>query len=377
MRKCWNAGLAAIVLFVAVAGCEVKVTGVAKVTGPSEVSEKPKPGKGVLPEAPNATPTPATSSDTNGLGHIQGRVFGNGGKSAPIPLAEVTANGQKVYAANPQAEQVFKEEPGNASQDQLSVMHVFTKGSEPELALRILRKKPPSATERYVYLRPGEFFLEGLTAAMVDVEAAFGGKTAKQAVRVMKDTVVEDVSLTVPLEEVLLAGPDGKQPAVVEWDGLEPANGISVAVVTRREVDAAGVPSVTTTLTYKPDPPDVKVKLKAPAGSAGATIAGYDVVYEYTTPKRQTAGQPPIQVGPTRVPMAPLTIPRSDGMTAGSSVSLSLPVGSKMLNEVWQGAAQDQPALILAIFEFVDDKGIVVPNKDLNTLKVSVPIRAL
>ena len=107
------------------------------------------------------------------------------------------------------------------------------------------------------------------------------------------------------------------------------------------------------------------------------SLDGSEITYEYTTPNQQRDGKPPVVVGPILVPTPPLIVPPAQEIAFGPPIIIQIPIGSRTLNDVFQGGKDNQPGLVIANIEFKDDKGVPVPNKDLNTLKVSVPLRAL
>jgi hypothetical protein len=170
---------------------------------------------------------------------------------------------------------------------------------------------------------------------------------------------------------------DGRIPKVVEWVGTNPETGISLMVSVKTTQTDQGV-RTDTTLTYKPDPPDVEVALAAPPGSGGSVIKGYDLVYVYNTPARQAAGQPPLQLGPTRIPIAALTVPPAKDLDFGPSVKIKVPLASADLRAVFTANSPDQtPGIVQANLEFIDDAGFAIQDKSFQNLQVSVPIRAL
>lgn len=166
--------------------------------------------------------------------------------------------------------------------------------------------------------------------------------------------------------------------AVVEWSDLMPSAGISASVVSNRVTDSNGNVFVETNLTYVPNPPDATITLKAPPGSPGVVITAYEITYEYTTPNQQTAGKPPILVGPTSTTVPPLIVPPATATAFGAPLAVPVPVGSLNLDKILStGGANDRPGLVMAIVTFKDDAGKPVLGKDVNDLKVSIPIRAL
>ena len=326
---------------------------------------------------PRATSAPFSLS----RGSIRGRVFGARGKEQAIGLAFVTTGGLSTFSAIPKDEDVVQEDDTVKNKDNISVMHAFNEGDEPELAQRIIRKTPPTQADadRFVYLRLGEFFLEGVPEGKILLRASFGNVTSSpNPVTVYKNTIVEDVSLNLYIPEPMAKDSNGNVPRTVEWAKLEPTNGISVSVVTTRESVDTGPPITTSTISYKPDPPDVAVTLKSPPGSPGTVISAYAVTYEYTTPNQQRNNQPPVTVGPILVPTPPLIVPPAQEVSFGPSVILSIPIGSRTLNQLFSSPDEDdQPSLVIAYIEFRDDKGLPVPDRNLNALRVGVPLRAL
>jgi hypothetical protein len=197
-------------------------------------------------------------------------------------------------------------------------------------------------------------------------------------VTVYKNTIVEDVSLNLYIPEPMAKDSNGNVPRTVEWAKLEPTNGISVSVVTTRESVDTGPPITTSTISYKPDPPDVAVTLKSPPGSPGTVISAYAVTYEYTTPNQQRNNQPPVTVGPILVPTPPLIVPPAQEISFGPPIQIQIPIGSRTLNQVFSLPEQDdQPSLVIANIEFKDDKGDQVIDRNLSPLKVAVALRAL
>ncbi len=312
-------------------------------------------------------------------GHIKGKVFGATGAAQPIGLAFVTTGSVSAFSANPKDEEVLLEDDKIKDKDGISVMHDFGDGSE-VLATRIIRKTPPSQKDedRYVYLRPGEFFLEGVPEGNATLTASFGNViSSPNPVTVYKNTIIEDVTLNLFVPEPLQAAGDGTIPSIVEWAKLDPTNGVSVSVISKRTTDNSGQIFVETNVTYKPDPPDVAVTLKAPPGSPGNVIRAYEITYEYTTPNQQKDGKPPIAVGPILVPTPPQIVPPAQEIAFGPPIILQIPIGSRTLNDVFSGGKDDQPGLVVATVEFKDEGGRPIPGKDLSPLRVSIPLRAL
>lgn len=330
--------------------------------------------EGVLGVRPTATPFVLSR------GHLRGTVFGASGKGQAIGLAFITTGGVSTFSANPSEEAAVDEDASLKDKDNLIVMHDFSAdedGSDVQPATRIIRKSKDAA-DPYVYLKLGEFFLEGVPEGNASLTASYGNVISPpNPITVYKNTIVEDVSLNLFIPVPLVQGPDGTIPHIVEWARLDPANGVSVSVLQKRTTDQTGSSFVDTTITYKPDPPDVAVTLKAPPGSPGTIITGYEVQYEYTTPNQIKQSQPPIIVGPILVPTPPLIVPPAQEIAFGPPIVIQIPIGSRTLNEIFSGEKDDQPGLVIATIEFKDESGAPVPNKELSALKVSVPLRAL
>ena len=325
--------------------------------------------------APRATAAPFVIS----RGHVRGAVYGASGKSQPIGLAFITTGGVSTFSADPDPDDVVAEDEKVKDKDGLSVMHDFGDGKE-TLATRMIRKAPPSQEpeDRYVYLRAGEFFLEGVPEGTATLTASFGNvASSPNPVTIYKNTVIEDVTLNLFVPETALGAGDGQVPTIVEWAQLNPTNGVSVSVINKRTTDNSGQVFTETTVTYKPDPPDVAVTLKSPPGSSGNVIRAYEITYAYTTPAQQAAGKPPIVVGPILVPTPPQIVPPAQEIAFGPPIVLQIPVGSRTLNDVFSGDKNDQPGLVVATIEFKDEGGVAIPGRDLSPLKVSVPLRAL
>jgi hypothetical protein len=233
------------------------------------------------------------------------------------------------------------------------------------------------ARVRYFYLRAGEFFLEGLPAGDASLVAKFGTRESQpNPVTVFANQLVEGVTMTVSIPEPVVIE-DGRVPRVVEWTGTSPEGGISLTVSVKTTQTEAGT-QTDTTLTYKPDPPDVDITLAAPPGSGGVVIKAYDVVYVYNTPDRQAAGKPAVQIGPTRFPIAALTVPPASQVDFGPSVKLHVPLGSAELRKAFFGPnPSDNPGIIMANIELIDDAGFAVQDKGFQNLQIGVPIRSL
>ncbi|MDB5095898.1 MAG: hypothetical protein JWM80_319 [Cyanobacteria bacterium RYN_339] len=365
-------------------------------------SEKPgipsaqPPAPGIRPTAtPQARRSVAPASPVPvgaKVGSISGFVYGAAGKSQPIPLAFVSTGDASTFAGNPDVGVAVSEQDefaiaANATHEHFDVLHDFNDGAGPVVTDRILRRVVPAADpgadeatnsrRQYVYLRAGEYFLDGLPEGINKLTASFGNVTsAANPVTVYNGKLVTGANMTLFLPEPVVTE-DGRVPRVVEWTGLKPETGISVAVQTKTVKTDQGT-NTETTVTYKPDPPDVSVTLKAPPGSGGAVIKAVDIVYVYNTPARSQAGQPPIQIGPTRVPIVPVVVAPAQDIAFGPASVITIPIGSSALSSAFKSTQPDQqPGLIVANLEFIDDAGFAIQDKSFQNLQVSVVIRAL
>jgi hypothetical protein len=325
-------------------------------------------------------------------GNITGFVYGASGKSQPIPLAFVTTGSVSTFAGNPdKAKAVPEEEEFNEDSDankaHFDVMHDFNDGNGPVETDRIIRKtvpaEDPNADEatnsrrQYVYLRAGEFFLEGVPEGISKLTASFGNVVSSQnPVTVYQNQLVTGVTMNLYIPEPV-AVEDKRVPKVVEWTSLKPETGISVNAQVKTTKTDEGL-RTETTINYKPDPPDVAVTLKAPPGSAGAVIKAVDIIYVYNTPARQSAGQPPVQIGPVRMPIPPVVVAPAQDIAFGPPSVITIPIGSSTLRSVFRSDIPDQqPGLIVANMEFIDDAGFAVQDKSFQNLQVSAILRSL
>jgi hypothetical protein len=325
-------------------------------------------------------------------GNITGFVFGASGKSQPIPLAFVTTGSVSTFAGNPDKSKAVQEEnefdnDADGTKAHFDVFHDFNDGAGPVETDRIIRKNVPAedpnaddatnARRQYVYLRAGEFFLEGVPEGISKLTASFGNvNSSPNPVTVYKNQLVTGVTMNLYIPEPV-AVEDKRVPKVVEWTGLKPEVGISVQAQVKTTKTDLGI-ETDTTITYKPDPPDVAVTLKAPPGSAGAVIKAVDIIYVYNTPARSQIGQPPIQIGPVRIPIPPVVVAPAQDIAFGPPSVITIPVGSSTLRSIFKSDQPDQqPGLIVANMEFIDDAGFAIQDKSFQNLQVSAVMRSL
>jgi hypothetical protein len=326
------------------------------------------------------------------IGNITGFVYGASGKSQPIPLAFVTTGSVSTFAGNPDKSKAVQEEnefdnDADANKAHFDVFHDFNDGAGAVETDRIIRKNVPAedpnaddatnARRQYVYLRAGEFFLEGVPEGVSKLTASFGNvNSSPNPVTVYKNQLVTGVTMNLYIPEPV-AVEDKRVPKVVEWTGLKPEVGISVSAQVKTTKTDLGV-ETDTTITYKPDPPDVAVTLKAPPGSAGAVIKAVDIIYVYNTPARSAIGQPPIQIGPVRIPIPPVVVAPAQDIAFGPPSVITIPVGSSTLRSIFKSDQPDQqPGLIVANMEFIDDAGFAIQDKSFQNLQVSAVMRSL
>lgn len=263
------------------------------------------------------------------------------------------------------------------------------------LAERRLRKKPILISEaeeadetarafkqKYIYLRSGEFFLEDVPEGISTIYASFGNVTSAQnPVTVFANTTVTDVNLNLYIP-IPVALENGDTPHVVEWTGLTPETGITIAVEEKAAETGADV--TTTNIVYKPDPPDVSVELKSPPGSGGAVITGLSIVYQWVGEDKRDGEVRAQQLGPDRIPIPPKVVAAAQPSAFGPPTLLTVPVGSATVQEIFKtfinpktGQPATPPGLVKASIQFIDESGFAIQSKSLEALEVSVVLRSL
>ena len=193
------------------------------------------------------------------------------------------------------------------------------------------------------------------------------GRLDPRANQKIERTVIEDDSARI--EELKVGGQTEK-----------------VTVQPKDVTNADGSTDHQVSLSYKPDPPDVQVTLKAPPGSAGAVIKAVDVVYVFNTQFRQSQGLPPLQIGPIRAPLPPIVVGPAQDIAFGPPAQITIPIGSSSLASVFNPLDASgrpdhdptkQPGLIVANMEFIDDGGFAIQDKGFQNLQVSAVLRSL
>lgn len=309
-------------------------------------------------------------------GNIRGFVFGADGPKQPIPLAFVSTGSISTFAGNPQ-EPAEEEEIDDGRQ--ISVYHDFGDDAGPVLTERRLRKRPIQAEDefasKYVYLRQGEFFLEEVPEGIATLKSSFGGvDSSANQVTVYPGVTVTDVALNLYLP-IPVANEDKSVPRVVEWTGMKPETGITVAATIKRTDVPGSAPVTDVTITYKPDPPDVAIELKSPPGSGGTVIRSVSVAYVYTTiagERKSVLLEPPI-------PISPVVVPAAQATSFGPPAIITVPVGSATIRSLFQTDTEDDRpnGMIVANLRFLDEQGFEVQGKLLEALEASVVLRAL
>lgn len=327
------------------------------------------------------------------FGNITGFVFGATGKSQPIPLAFVSSGSVSSNSGNPPQtvdNLPSSSDPDNAPDDgeRMFVKHAFDDNNDgqpdgAELpAERVPRKNPPAPVEgveeyqrKYVYLRTGEFFLEGVPEGLANLRASFGNTTSSvNPITVYPNATVNGITMNLFIPEPIRVEGNAA-PRVVEWTGLKPDNGITLQVQPGQVVEGVVQPP---TITYKPDPPDVAVTLKAPPGSAGAVIRAVSLVYVFTTRESQAQGLAAQTIGPILIPIPPIIVPPAQDIAFGPPAIINVPVGSASLQAIFDDPSPNrQPGLVVANMEFIDESGFAVQSKTFENLQVAAILRRL
>lgn len=352
--------LVSLTLVSALVGCEEYRSAVAEAypwTGPI-IGGRPKPSPFVLP-----------------TGNIRGIVHGKDGITQPIGMAFVTTGSVSTTAANPQQDQAIAlEEETDDRKEKIYVMHDFGDGV-PVLTERRLRKKPggPEPFDKYVYLRPGEFFLEDVPDGIATLTASYGGVASqKTSVEVYAGNTRADIKIPLYIPGPVQVDGSNQPPKVVDFVGTDPATGISATVTIKVNEDGTRDIQVD----YKPNPPDITVKLKAPPGSAGTVIKGINLIYSWDTISGKHG-----ETNPINMPISPIVIAPAQDTAYGPPSNITIPVGSAIITRIFDqvddDGRPDPPGLIVCTMEFVDESGYVVLDKNFQNLQVSTILRRL
>jgi hypothetical protein len=310
-------------------------------------------------------------------GNIRGIVHGKDGISQPIGMAFVTTGSVSCTAANPQPDQTIPSaDDKDDGKEKIFVMHDFGDGAGEVATERRLRQKAggPNWQDKYVYLKQGEFFLEGVPEGYATLRASYGGVNSQGTqVEVYANNVRADIKIPLYIPGPVQVDGSNTPPKVVDFVGSKPDTGISVTVQTKKNDDG----STEVTVNYKPDPPDVTVNLKAPPGSAGTVIKGINLVYSWDTISGRHG-----ETTPVNIPISPVVVAPAQDTAYGPPATITVPVGSAIIQEVFKQKNPatnntDPPGLIIATMEFVDEQGFVVLDKNFQNLQVSTILRAL
>ncbi|HEY9723914.1 MAG TPA: hypothetical protein V6D47_18075, partial [Oscillatoriaceae cyanobacterium] len=224
---------------------------------------------------------------------------------------------------------------------------------------------------KYIYLRAGEYFLEGVPAGIATVTATYGTTQSPQSeVTVYTNTTTDQENLSLDIPQPIV-NDDGSTPHVVDWTGLTPDTGISLSVSSKSS--DSNPPITTVDVSYDPSPPNATVELRSPPGSGGVTISQVSVVYVWSTPNDATPKQ--LEVPAYTIP--PVTIGAAQATSYGPPADIIVPVASASLQTIFQNDPNNPPGLVLANIEFLDSSGFQVQDEKLQPLQVSVPLRAL
>jgi hypothetical protein len=356
--------------------------------------------------AGGAAPTPVTPAAGKGLGSIRGFIFGAGGYSQPLAgltvragaLSTTTADGlgvapgvapfggpavgeadaapilplaspfvvdhavRGVLAAGEAIEEAHEfDDPTNANRT-LWVMHDFHDGDGPVATERRVRKHALGGDRhgRYAYMRAGEFLLEDVPAGPVTLttDGYCGVAGVPQPLVVAADQELSGVRLAVDVREVVSSG-SVRPPHLVTWAGTTPdvlAFAVQDAGTDHPKASLAG---------------PAKLQLAAAAYSQALAIKAVDLVWTWSTPARQAAGEPMRQAGHLRLPVD-VHVPTATGECPGASVSCEVELGGPDLSAIFQDA--DAPGLVIANLAFVDEQGFAVLDRNYQPLQIEVPL---
>lgn len=358
-NKRYLPALTALTLIAALAGCEAERAVIVEnypFTAPV-LGGRPKPSPFVLE-----------------TGNIKGIVHGKEGPGQPIGMAFVTTGSVSANAANPQPDQVEEDVDNNKAK--AYVMKDFGDGN-PVLVERRKREKPggPNWEDKYVYLKPGEFFLEGVPDGIATLSASYGGVNSQQTmVEVYKSNTRADIKIPLYIPGPVQIENSDKPPNVVDFVGTSPETGISATV--QIKVNDDGTRDIT--VDYKPNPPDINVYLKAPPGSAGTVIKGLNIVYSWSGIVSKKYNE----LEPIFIPISPIVVAPAQDTAYGPQSRITVPIGSALIQSVF-GAVDpatnqpDPPPLIVCTMRFVDENGFEVLDKSFNPLEVATILRRL
>jgi hypothetical protein len=88
--------------------------------------------------------------------------------------------------------------------------------------------------DRYVYLKTGEFFLDGVPVGDHKLKGKYGPTEKEVSVTIFKNTIVEDVTVQINLPEPILRDQNGRGPNILEWSKLDPPTAMGADLLGRR-----------------------------------------------------------------------------------------------------------------------------------------------
>lgn len=307
-----------------------------------------------------AASKPSVPSGAPTYGSLRGFVYGKDGRIQPLRGARVQAGPFTTLTGRPAG--LYDMDLGGKAQHEhegvVTVWHDFDDGHGPVPAERRSHAVLGSESEPYVYLRAGEFLIEGVPDGPVSLTAAICDMmSAPLSAHVTAGHTTDGLALALPLAVPVMNG-DSTFPVVVTWHSSTPEDGFVVSVAPEGD-----------RLTYAPSPPTLTVKLQAPVYSKGTTITGIEVEYVWRTAEGKTAS-----LRSPRLPVAPLMVPPASETCPGAPVSLLVPLGTAELADAFirQGAGQ-----VVAKVRFIDEMGYEVQGMLLEALEVAVSLRKL
>jgi hypothetical protein len=305
-------------------------------------------------------------------GNVRGVVHGRDGIGQPIGLAFVTTGSVSTTASNPQQDQAINaDEEKDDGKEKIYVMHDFGDGT-PVLTERRKRLKPggPEPFDKYVYLRPGEFFLEDVPDGIATVTASYGGVSSQQTqVEVYAGNTRADIKIPLYIPGPVQVENSNQTPKVVDFIEIDPSTGVAASVTIKEDTENN---TREITVEYKPDPPDVTVTLKAPPGSAGTVIRSINLIYSYDTFSGRHEETPAINL-----PISPHIVGPAQDTAYGPPTTIRIPVGSSVITQIFDKEADDPPGLIICTMEFIDEQGFAVLDKNFQNLEVATVLRRL
>ena len=310
-------------------------------------------GCDAIPVFPASQP-PAVSVSAH-EGSLRGFVYGAEGRVQVLRGARVHAGSVTTLTGSPA--DLYHEAPDvdavHERDGRITVWHDFNDG----LGLVPAERRSRPGAEP-VYLRAGEFLLEGLPDGPVSVTASQCDMTSPPlSAHVTAGHTTDGLALALPAALPMENG-DSTIPRVVTWHSSLPVDGFVVSLAPEGD-----------RLSYQPSPPNLTVTLQTPPARRGITIVGIEIEYVWRTADGTTAA-----VKSQRLPIAPLLVPSASTTCPGAPVSLQVPLGTAELADVFirQGAGQ-----VVAKVRFIDQSGFEVQGMLLESLEVATNLRRL